>query len=129
PSIVVTVLPSAADTGNVHERTGRPSRWTVQAPQTEMPQPYFVPVRPSVSRSTHSSGISGSTSSGRVSPLTMIVMAMQVLRSDCSAARGPISPDGVLVVNTLVLVNVRLPASHQHSRPTVGRKTSRYPTQ
>ena len=35
---------------------GSPSTSTVQAPQISMPQPYFVPVSPSTSRSVHSSG-------------------------------------------------------------------------
>src|SRR5271167_4221832 len=34
-----------------------------------MPQPYRVPVRPSVSRNTHSSGVSGSTSTCCARPL------------------------------------------------------------
>ena len=33
--------------------------WTVQAPQSAMPQPNLVPVRPSVSRRTQSSGVCG----------------------------------------------------------------------
>src|SRR5215468_9121555 len=36
-----------------------------------MPQPYLVPVRPKVSRSTQSSGVSGSTSTSRVCPLML----------------------------------------------------------
>ena len=35
---------------------------TVQAPHCAMPQPYFVPVMPMLSRITHSSGVSGSMS-------------------------------------------------------------------
>jgi hypothetical protein len=35
---------------------------TVQAPQSAMPQPNFVPVMPSTSRSTQSSGVSPATS-------------------------------------------------------------------
>ena len=46
----------------------------MHAPHSASPQPYFVPVRPSTSRSAHSSGISGSTSSCRSMPLTRIVM-------------------------------------------------------
>src|SRR5262249_20467393 len=45
PSIVVTFLPAAADTGVSQARTGAPSRCTVQAPHRAMPQPYLVPVR------------------------------------------------------------------------------------
>ncbi len=39
-----------------------------------MPQPNFVPVRPSVSRSTQSSGVSGVTETVRDLPLTMNVI-------------------------------------------------------
>src|SRR5262249_37700406 len=48
--------------GIEHDRVATPSMWTVHAPHSAMPQPYFVPVRPSASRSTHRSGVSGSTS-------------------------------------------------------------------
>ena len=41
-----------------------------------MPHPNLVPVKPSVSRSTHSSGVSGSTSTVRVCPFTVSVIAM-----------------------------------------------------
>ena len=56
--------------GVTHERTTWPSRCTVHAPHSASPQPYLVPVRPSTSRSAHSSGISGSTSRRAPSPLT-----------------------------------------------------------
>jgi len=62
PSIVVILLPTAALTGMLQERTAAPSRWTVQAPHWAMPQPYFVPVRPTCSRITQSKGVFGSTS-------------------------------------------------------------------
>ena len=42
-----------------------------------MPHPNFVPVSPSVSRIAHSSGVSGSTSSERTWPLTVMEMAMR----------------------------------------------------
>ena len=44
------------------ERVAAPSMWTVQAPQSPMPQPYFVPVMLSRSRNAQSKGISGSAS-------------------------------------------------------------------
>ena len=75
-------LPSAAELGRVHVRTARPSSRTVHAPHAEMPQPNFVPVRPSVSRSAHRSGISGSTSSACSLPLTVIAIAMAILAKD-----------------------------------------------
>ena len=49
----------ASRPGVTQARTGSPSRCTVQAPHCAMPQPNFVPVRPSRSRSTQSSGMSG----------------------------------------------------------------------
>ena len=51
-----------APTGSRQERTGLPSICTVQAPHCAMPQPNFVPVMPSMSRSTHSSGMSAGAS-------------------------------------------------------------------
>src|SRR2546421_1468148 len=57
-SMVVIFFPATAATGVTHERIGCPSRCTVQAPQSAMPQPNFVPVRPTTSRSTHRTGMS-----------------------------------------------------------------------
>src|SRR5947208_15102167 len=69
---MVVILPAAAAlTGVRHERTACPSRCTVQAPHSAAPQPYLVPVRPSVSRSTHSNGVSESTSTSVSLPLTL----------------------------------------------------------
>src|SRR5882724_6213126 len=58
PSIVVMARLPTALTGKRHERTGLPSRWTVQAPHWPIPHPNLVPVRPTTSRSTHRRGIS-----------------------------------------------------------------------
>src|SRR5690606_18248489 len=70
PSMVRMAAPSAISaTGSEQERTGSPSISTVQAPQTAMPQLYFVPVRFSTSRRTQSSGISPSTSTVTGLPL------------------------------------------------------------
>src|ERR1700740_2011802 len=60
--MLVTCFLAAPDAGVLQERTGRPSRCTVQAPHCATPQPYFVPVRPRCSRNTQSSGVEGSTS-------------------------------------------------------------------
>ena len=46
---------------------------TVQAPHSPTPQPYLAPGRLSSPRSTHKSGISGSTSIDRARPLTFRV--------------------------------------------------------
>ena len=58
------------------ERTGLPSRCTVQAPHCAMPQPNFVPVVLSTSRNTQSSGMSPSTLTLRLSPSTLMTKAM-----------------------------------------------------
>src|SRR5262245_43778100 len=62
-------------TGVTQDRTARPSRCTVQAPQRAMPQPNLVPVRPRTSRRTHKSGVSWSTSTSCSAPLTLKVIA------------------------------------------------------
>ncbi len=69
--MVVIDLPAAADRATLHDRADRPSRRTVQAPHWAMPQPYLVPVSFSESRSTHSNGVSGSTSTFCAMPLTI----------------------------------------------------------
>src|SRR5581483_9834477 len=50
---------------------GWPSRWTVHAPQSPVPQPSFGPVRPSVSRNVSSSVSYGCTRTSTASPLTV----------------------------------------------------------
>src|SRR5438034_3743936 len=77
--MVVTVLPAAAATGVTQERIGRPSICTVQAPHSAAPQPNLVPVMPSTSRSTQSSGVSPSTSMLCGLPLMLMVKAMYPL--------------------------------------------------
>src|SRR5712671_6600540 len=54
----------------MHARVGAPSTCTVHAPHSAMPQPNFVPVMRSTSRSVHSSGVSSGTSAFMVLPLT-----------------------------------------------------------
>src|SRR5215467_684312 len=53
------------------ERTAIPSIWTVQAPHCATPQPYLGLVIPSSSRNTQSKGISGTTSTWCLIPLTV----------------------------------------------------------
>src|SRR5205807_5926595 len=96
PSMVVICLPSAALTGSEHERVATPSTWTVQAPHWAMPQPYLVPVRPTCSRNTHNSGVSGSTSTLCDCPLT-VKRAMRmspVGRLCCGSDAGNLQPRG-----------------------------------
>src|SRR5258708_27720809 len=62
PSIVVIFFVPTAETAVWQDRTASLSRCTVQAPQSPIPQPYFVPVIFSLSRKTHNNGVSGETS-------------------------------------------------------------------
>ena len=73
PSIVVTAFLPIDPIGSRHERTGLPSIWTVQTPHCAMPQPNFVPVIPSTSRNTQSSGTSSDASTVLSSPLIFSV--------------------------------------------------------
>jgi hypothetical protein len=54
----------------MQERAGAPSTCTVQAPHNAMPHPNFVPVIPNTSRNTQRSGVSPSTSTSCLAPLT-----------------------------------------------------------
>ncbi len=63
-----------------HERTASPSRWTVQAPQSAAPQPNFVAVSRNSSRSSQSSGVSGSPSKLMGFPLTVSLRVIVGLR-------------------------------------------------
>src|SRR3954451_17741328 len=56
-----------------HERTHLPSRGTVQAPHRPDPHPNLVPMSFRCSRTTHSSGVSGSAST--LTALLLIVNA------------------------------------------------------
>ncbi|XQU71739.1 hypothetical protein OJJOAM_004528 [Cupriavidus sp. H18C1] len=64
--MVVMACPSAAETAVMQARIGEPSICTVQAPHSAMPQPNLVPVMPSSSRNTHSSGVSPGTSTSLI---------------------------------------------------------------
>src|SRR5207244_12053161 len=74
--MVVIFLPTARVACRKQDLTETPSISTVQAPHWPMPQPYFVPVRPIESRSTHNSGVSGSASTEYWTPLTRRVNAI-----------------------------------------------------
>src|SRR5258705_13289768 len=69
--MVTMSRPLMAPACSEHERIGTPFTWTVQAPHCPTPQPNFVPVMPSVSRSTQRSGVSGSTSTLTFLPLIL----------------------------------------------------------
>src|SRR5712692_12116650 len=85
--MVVTRRLATADTGVMHDRTGWPSTWTVHAPHWATPQPNLVPVRPSFSRSAHSSGMSGSASTVLLAPLTSSEIMMNLLAASLPRVR------------------------------------------
>src|SRR5688572_24822926 len=72
--MVVTFFPATLFITVEQERTGWASTCTVQAPQSDIPQPNFVPVSPMTSRRIQSSGISGATSTVREVPFKVKVM-------------------------------------------------------
>ena len=97
-SIVTTEAPSISATGVTQLRTGSPSRWTVHAPHRAAPQPYFVPVRLSESRSTQSSGVVSSTSAVTLLPLTLkLAIGFSPLDLCC-----PVSVYGIRTVDPVV---------------------------
>src|SRR6267143_2831494 len=103
-SIVVMRLPAVAETGVMHERTGLPSRWIVHAPHKARPQPNFVPVIPSTSRSTQSNGVSSSTSTLRALPLIVSVCA--ICRSSRRRRAQDVAPPcEVYVIRFLLCIN------------------------
>src|SRR6266550_260170 len=69
--MVVTSCPAARETEATHDRTACPSIWRVHAPHCAIPHPYFVPVSPRLSRTTHNRGVEGSTSRSTGLPLIL----------------------------------------------------------
>ncbi len=74
--MVTTFAPSRAPIGTEQERMAAPLICTVQAPHCAIPQANFVPVKPITSRNTQRSGVSGSMSICRDTPLTSIVITV-----------------------------------------------------
>src|SRR4051794_13377862 len=74
PSMVPISAPSASTARTRQAQTRRPSTVTLQAPQSPVPQPSLVPVRPSVLRSTSSRLLPGSARNSTGSPLMLVVM-------------------------------------------------------
>ena len=70
---MVTILSVGFDasSGMAQERCTSPLMCTAQAPHWAMPQPYLVPVSPTCSRRTQSSGVSPSTLTSTALPLTL----------------------------------------------------------
>src|SRR6266545_7369416 len=73
PSTVLTSCPSAWTAKSVHDFTGTPSSSTVHAPQLDVSQPMWVPVRPSVPRRKCASSSLVSISAERAVPFTETV--------------------------------------------------------
>ena len=76
PSIVRTSRPRACIASTRQLATGLPSRCTVHAPQSPVPQPSLGPVRPSTSRTASSSVSYGWTSTSAGSPLIVQFSSM-----------------------------------------------------
>src|SRR5882672_721461 len=80
PSMVVSRVPTAAESGVEQDRAGWPFTCTVQAPHNAMPQPYLVPVMLRWSRRIQRRGVSGSASTDTPLPLTFRVVIQKVPR-------------------------------------------------
>src|SRR5262249_49763681 len=93
PSMVVTCLPAAAESGITQDATACPSSSTQHAPHCPSPQPYLVPVRSSSWRRQSSSVRSASTFSTRGRPLTVTRISSRISftstekRSPCGRER------------------------------------------
>src|SRR5262245_45630944 len=92
PSTVVTSRPSACTARTEHDLTGVPSSSTVQAPQPDVSQPTWVPVRPSVERRKWTSRSRGSTSAERSSPFTVTVSVREPTASGAATVVSVIVP-------------------------------------
>src|SRR5712691_8189361 len=75
--VTIRSLAFTSPTRMEQERCTSSLMCTEQAPHWATPQPYFVPVRPTCSRITHNSGVSGSTCTLCTRPL-MLSLAMGV---------------------------------------------------
>src|SRR5690349_11545529 len=71
--VVISSVALTSATRTEHGLKALPLIWLVQALHTSRPQPYFGPVTPSRSRSTHSRRTSSSVSTETCSPLRMKV--------------------------------------------------------
>jgi hypothetical protein len=91
------------------ERTASPFICTVQAPQSETPQPNFVPVKPSSSRKNHMSGIDGSPSNARSCPFTRTFTI-------CSSQSGKLSSHGLPLTSSVTSPISAAGRHHRHMR-------------
>ena len=74
-----------------HAFCGEPLISTVQAEHSSIPQPNLVPVRPMMSRSTHSNGVAESQVTVWFTPFTLSVVVMSAIRCaspSCSSHRS-----------------------------------------
>src|SRR6202035_4191957 len=86
PSMVTILSPALRlPSGPEQERCTSLLICTEQAPHCATPQPYLVPVRPTCSRMTHSSGVSASACTSRLLPL-MLSFVIRVLPRAAVAA-------------------------------------------
>src|SRR4051812_23776477 len=74
--MVSTFLPTTLAALTLQDFVGCPSTWIVHAPHWATPQPYLVPVSPTVSRRTQSKGVSGSTSTWTSLPFMLRAKAI-----------------------------------------------------
>src|SRR6266481_589318 len=68
----------------MHDRTRRPSIWTVHAPHSPRSHDFFGPVNANSSRNASRSVERGSTFSVRIEPLTVILKSMRKSLCDCA---------------------------------------------
>src|SRR4051812_40146821 len=95
-----------------------------------MPQPNFVPFKSRTSRSTHSSGMSAGTSTVFDVPLTLNVMAMDLLLND-GCTRPAFSPEVLEALHrrvrqrrALQFCRTRLPIAPSRPLPGSSRRRS-----
>src|SRR5215467_14419239 len=129
PSMVVTLVPTAPLTGNEHERVATPSTCTVQAPHCAMPQPYLVPVRPTFSRITQSSGVSGSTSTLNDFPLIVrFAIAVPLLVQSTDWARAELEwQNGRVQIKIFCACGLKISGMHKQQEDIGRSGVSRVP--
>src|SRR5678810_1107312 len=101
----------------------------VHAPHNAWPQPNFVPVMFSTSRSVQSSGVSSVTSTSRIVPLTLsLIMALSLLRPRLASLLGddvlgvPVRPiHGIVLAGSLLVLAVGSGCTSQRRREVGGR--------
>ena len=114
----------------VHDLTGWPSISTTQAPQLEVSQPQWVPVRPSVSRRKCTSSWRGSTSRGdllavdRHRDVHVRPPVQRARRRAAQRALGEHAGEMALVVDRAAAVGARRAVLRRRSRPPAANSSS-----